>query len=138
MRNSLIITALLLSALFVNAQTPGQKAKNLDSIFNAGVAVQAHYPEGLQAFYNFIAQNITYPESAAKEHIQGKVFVAFLVLPDGNLTDIKVVKGISPEIDTEAVHVIKASPKWIPGTFNGRAVRQQFTVPINFALKVKQ
>lgn len=138
MKNILIIITLVLSAFLAKAQAPVQRKTDLDSILRAGVAINTHFPEGVQAFNNFIAQNIQYPESAAKEHVQGKVFVAFLVLPDGSLTNIKVTKGISPEIDSEAVRVIKISPKWIPGTFNGRAIRQPVTVPVNFVLKVKQ
>lgn len=143
MKNAPIIIAFLLSASFVNAQTPILRRINTDSAGSSNktysaVIVQARYPGGLQEFYNFIAQNISYPESAAKAHLEGKVYVSFVVGLDGGLTNIKILRGLSPEIDTEAVRVIKASPKWTPGKANDRDVRQQFTVPINFALKNKE
>ena len=69
--------------------------------------------------------------------IQGKVFLTFVVERDGSLTDIKVLRGIGGGCDEEAVRVISASPKWQPGMQDGRAVRTQFTVPINFSLTKK-
>ena len=95
------------------------------------------FPGGFDAFYKYLAQNIHYPAGAAKDRIQGKVFVIFVVEKDGSLTDMKIIRGVSPDIDAEAIRVLKSSPKWKPGIQNGRPVRVQFSVPINFSLSAK-
>ncbi|HEX3386474.1 MAG TPA: energy transducer TonB [Mucilaginibacter sp.] len=95
------------------------------------------FPGGFEALYKYLTQNIHYPASAVKDKIEGKVFLTFVVEKDGSLTDIKVVRGVSADIDTEALRVLKESPKWQPGTQNSRPVRVQFTVPISFLLQKK-
>lgn len=122
----------------MKAQIPAKRISPDSARNYSNVITQARYPDGPEGFYKYISQNVKYPESAVKAHIQGKVFVAFLVQEDGSLNNVKVVRGLTPEIDSEAVRVIKASPNWIPGKANGRNVRQQFTVPINFGLPNKQ
>ena len=59
-----------------------------------------------------------------------------VIEPDGSVGDIKVVRGVSPDLDAEAVRVLSAMPKWTPGKVNGKAVASYFTLPINFSLKV--
>jgi protein TonB len=94
----------------------------------------AEYPGGLDKFYEYLSKSIHYPAVARENNLQGKVFLTFVVEKDGSLTDIKVLRGIGSGCDEEAVRVIKASKKWKPGIQNGREVRQQYTVPISFAL----
>lgn len=89
---------------------------------------------GLQAFGAFLGQNIHYPEAARLNKIQGKVFCTFVVLPDGKLSEIKVVHSPDPSLSYEAVRVLNSSPNWMPGYQYGKAVRVAYTVPINFAL----
>jgi len=72
---------------------------------------------------------------AKENNVSGKVFVTFVVEKDGSLTDVKVVRGIGSGCDEEAMRVLKASPKWKAGIQNGRPVRVQYTMPINFALQ---
>ena len=91
--------------------------------------------EGYKDFREYIAKNIRYPEEAAQNGIQGKVYVQFIVEPDGTLSNIKVIRGLAPSIDEEAIRVVKSSPKWQPGTQRGKPVKTQFTVPIVFALE---
>jgi len=89
---------------------------------------------GLQSFYSFVSKNLRYPGSAARQGIEGRVFVQFVVEKDGSLTDIKVVKGIGGECDEEAARVISISPKWNLGKQRGRPVRVRMIIPINFKL----
>jgi len=93
------------------------------------------FPGGIEALYNYLVQNIHYPASAAKDKIEGKVFLSFVVEKDGSLTDIKVIRSISADLDAEAVRVLKGSPKWNPGIQNNRPVRVQFSLPVNFSLQ---
>jgi periplasmic protein TonB len=94
----------------------------------------ASYPEGTQAMMAFINQNITYPESAREQKLQGRVFVRFVINKNGSICDIKVMKGVSAELNKESINVIKKMPNWIPGKNNGEAVRSRATIPISFKL----
>lgn len=83
----------------------------------------------------YLAKNIHYPDSATKHGIQGRVVLQFVITEDGGIRDAKVVRGISPECDAEAIRVIKAMPKWKPGKQNGKNVSVFYTQPITFRLE---
>lgn len=90
------------------------------------------YPGGISQMRAFIQNNLRYPEDAIKDGIQGRVILSFIVEKDGSLTDIKVVRSVSPSLDKEAIRIVKSMPKWIPGKQNGRSVRVKYIIPINF------
>ncbi|WPU93940.1 TonB family protein [Mucilaginibacter sabulilitoris] len=92
------------------------------------------FPGGLNAFGRFLGTNIRYPKKALDEGLQGRVIVTFFVEKDGSLSGFKVLRGISDDIDAESIRVLKLSPKWKPGKVNNKAVRVQYSVPINFSL----
>ena len=93
------------------------------------------YPGGMQALFEFLKENIKYPEDAQKQKVEGRVLAKFVIETDGSISDIEVVKNAFPSLDAEAVRVIQAMPKWIPGRQKGQAVRVKFVMPINFSLK---
>jgi periplasmic protein TonB len=86
-------------------------------------------------FRNWIAANLKYPQIAAENGIQGRVFVQFVVNANGRISDAVVVRGVDPALDQEAVRVIMSSPSWTPGKQRGKPVRVRFTFPINFVLQ---
>jgi len=90
---------------------------------------------GLEAFSNYLGTHIIYPTLARKIDQQGTVIVSFVVEKDGKVSDIKVRRSVSTDIDSEAVRVIKNSPRWIPGMQFGRPVRVNYSVPISFTLR---
>ena len=93
-------------------------------------------PGGIDEFRNnYIAKNLKYPDVAAENGIQGRVYVNFVVEPDGRVTNVKVVRGVDPALDKEAVRVVSSSPKWKPGKQRGKPVRVQYTIPIIFVLQ---
>lgn len=100
--------------------------------------VVEHMPEftggGMSALMEYLSKNIKYPEAAMKKGTQGRVTVQFVVEKDGSITNVKILRGIDPELDKEAIRVISAMPKWKPGTQRGEAVRVRFTVPVMFRL----
>lgn len=96
---------------------------------------QPSFPGGMSAFYRYVGENVTYPPSAIRRNISGKVFVEFVVDRDGSLSDLSVVKGIGAECDEEALRVIRNSPRWNPGKQRGQAVRVRMVVPISFTLQ---
>lgn len=85
----------------------------------------------------WVYANMRYPERAVRDGIQGRVMVDFIIDKDGKVTDVRVVRGVDPDLDEEAVRVISASPKWKPGRMNGQKVRTSVTVPVEFRLKKK-
>ena len=87
------------------------------------------------AFREWIAKNLKYPEVARENGIEGRVFVQFAVNAKGEIVDAKVVRGVDPAIDKEALRVVQSSPKWQPGKQRGKPVKVQFTFPINFVLQ---
>lgn len=92
------------------------------------------YPGGDEARIKFLQENIKYPQMARESGIAGTVYVTFVVERDGNVTDVKVMRGIGGGCDEEAIRVIKAMPKWNPGKQRGKPVRVQFNMPIKFTL----
>jgi protein TonB len=89
----------------------------------------------INSFRAWVQTNTIYPTAAAEAGIQGKVVIQFAVNSKGQLVDIKILRGVHEELDQEAIRVIKSSPGWIPGKQGGRAVKQQFVVPIVFQLQ---
>ncbi|MDB5010109.1 MAG: TonB family protein [Mucilaginibacter sp.] len=104
-----------------------------DKVYEA-VDKEPQFPGGLKAFYKFLAKTVRYPADARVNNIQGRVYVQFIVEKDGSLSSVKVVRGPGHGLNEEAARAVKSSPKWIPGTQHGKAVRVQYTVPINFTL----
>lgn len=90
------------------------------------------YPGGPQALFEFLSNNVKYPEEAEKAGIQGRVIATFVVEKDGSVSNAKVVKSVDPLLDAEALRVISAMPKWKPGKQNGKVVRVKYTVPLSF------
>jgi TonB family protein len=92
------------------------------------------FPGGDKAFSKFLSVNVKYPKAARESNIQGRVIAKFIIEQDGSLTDIKIIRGIGYGADEESLRVLKLSPKWNPGTQNGKPVRVAYSVPISFAL----
>jgi TonB family protein len=90
---------------------------------------------GMKALRNFLANAVKYPPEASKNGIQGKVYVSFVVLKDGIVSNAKIIRGVAPSIDAEALRVVNSMPKWTPGKQSGKAVAVQFTLPISFVLE---
>jgi len=91
-----------------------------------------YFPGGDAALFQFIRQNILYPEEAYKNKIEGKVVVQFVVSETGTISDAKVIKKLSPDLDEEALRVVNTFPAWTPGKQNGKNVPVYFTLPIVF------
>ena len=83
----------------------------------------------------WLRKNLRYPVRCAEMGIGGKVFVEFVVEKDGSISSINVVRSADPDLSQEAIRVVKAMPKWIPGMQRDKAVRVRFTIPITFQLR---
>ena len=95
------------------------------------------FPGWIQAMMKFLSTNIKYPVEAQKKGISGRVIVQFVIMEDGTLDQAKVIRGVDPLLDEEALRVVKSMPKWKPGMDRGEAVKVRFTAPIMFNLSKK-
>jgi protein TonB len=106
---------------------------NRGDIFNASSS-NARFPGGLTAFFQYLSENIVYPQASKKANIQGRVNLTFVVEEDGSVSDVEIITAPSEDLGQEAIRVLLASPKWKPGIQNGRPVPVSFQIPINFTL----
>lgn len=106
-----------------------------EEIFTA-VEQMPQFPGGEAELLKYIATHIKYPTMAAENNIQGRVVVKFVVKKDGNVGEVVVLRGKDPDLDKEAVRVVKTLPRFIPGKMNGQAVSVWYTLPINFKLQL--
>lgn len=90
---------------------------------------------GTASLLQYLGKNIKYPTIPQENGTQGRVTVQFVVNKDGSIVDVKVIRGVDPYLDKEAVRVISTMPKWIPGKQRGVPVRCKFTVPVTFKLQ---
>jgi TonB family protein len=90
-----------------------------------------------QFLAQWVYQYLKYPAEAVRDGVQGRVMVEFIIEKDGKVSDVKVVKSVSEELDAEAVKVVAASPKWKPAKIGGQKVRCRMTVPVDFILEKK-
>ena len=97
--------------------------------------VEAGFPGGPAAMMKWINDNIKYPQTSIEMNEQGRVFLSFVVETNGSISNVKIERGISIDLDREAKRVIKKMPKWVPGESAGRAVRARCRLPINFQLQ---
>lgn len=96
--------------------------------------VNPEFPGGFPAMMKWLADNLVYPSWAQEKGVTGRVLVSFIVKTDGSVVDVKVDKPVHPELDAEALRVIRAMPKWKPGTVNGKPVNVRFRLPVCFNL----
>ena len=105
-----------------------------EEIFTA-VEQMPQFPGGEGELLKYISTHIKYPTMAAENNIQGRVVVKFVVQKDGKVGEVVVLRGQDPDLDKEAVRVVKTLPNFIPGKMNGQAVSVWYTLPINFKLQ---
>ena len=90
------------------------------------------FPGGEQKLLDFLSKNTHYPSEAREQGIHGRVFVGFVVEPDGSISNVKLLRGIGGGCDEEAVRAVQSLPKWNPGKQKGKSVRVSYMLPINF------
>lgn len=98
------------------------------------VGQQPSFPGGREELFKYLAYNVKYPIDAAKNKIEGRVLVTFVVEHDGSISNVNVANSVYPSLDKESIRVVSGMPKWIPGKANGKTVRVKYTIPITFRL----
>jgi len=97
--------------------------------------IKPSFPGGEQELFNYISQNIKYPEEAVKNEVQGIVYIKFVINKNGKVSDAEVLRGVDPLLDKEALRVVKMLPDWIPGMQVNKPVKTSSMLPIKFVLK---
>jgi len=134
----LIVSLVCVLSLFVfSAETNAQKVRDksdydimISKCINKSIEKQPEYPGGIEEFYKLIGINFKVPAEASKQKLEGKAIIEFMVERDGSLSEFKIVKDLGYGIGNEAIRTIKLSPKWIPGTIDGKPARVLYTLPI--------
>jgi len=117
------------------AESGNEGSRYEGKLYDLGnVELAPEYQGGQKALGKFLASRLRYPVRARENKIQGKVYIGFVVEKNGSLSDFKVIRGIGGGCDEEAIRVLKLSPLWRPGYFNGKPVRTSYTLPITFQL----
>ena len=120
---------------FIDGDGPGDEILEDNNIYiGAGLEVGPSFNGGIDAFYKYIGNEISYPKQEQRMNIEGRVIVSFVIEKDGSLSDIQILKGVSSGLDEEAIRVLKAAPKWSPGRQRGQEVRVRMNIPIFFKL----
>ena len=112
----------------------GVKGENADQAFTV-VETMPKFPEGQAGLMRYLARSIKYPVIAQKNKEQGRVIIQMIIGTDGSLSNVKVLRSVSPSLDAEAIRVVGNMPKWEPGMQKGQAVPVKYTLPITFRLQ---
>lgn len=112
----------------------GAKEENAEQAFTV-VETMPKFPGGQAGLMHYLAKSIKYPTIAQKNKEQGRVIVQMIVGTDGSLSNVKVLRSVSPSLDAEAIRVVGNMPKWEPGMQKGQAVPVKYTLPITFRLQ---
>ena len=129
------VIALALLA-FANPKTETAPVSGDNKVYET-VEQMPEYPGGVVEMTKFLQRNIQYPANAAKNEVEGRVILQFVVEKDGQIGDVKVVRSVDPELDAEAMRVVKSMPNFIPGRQDGKPVAVFYTIPISFKLQSK-
>lgn len=117
-------------------QTPVETEPQSKKVYNS-VEQMPEFPGGAAAMMRYLQENIKYPPEAAKNNIEGRVIVQFVIDETGQVGEVKVVRPVSEELDAEAVRVVKTFPKFEPGRQDGEAVSVWYTLPVMFKIQAK-
>ncbi len=121
-----IVVFMLLVANNTTMAVPSSEIQKKDKI------VMPKFPTGERGLKKYILEEVKFPDEARRGGVIGEVIVGFTVEANGVITGVRVVRSVSEVLDAEAVRVIKNMPDWKPGKKNGKKVRTELTIPINF------
>lgn len=115
-----------------DATAPADTTKNV--VYDV-TETMPQFPGGQGVLMKYLAANIKYPASAVKAKKQGRVIVTFIIQKDGSVAKARIARSVDPELDAEALRIVKAMPNWTPGTQDGKPVNVKYIIPVNFSLQ---
>lgn len=114
-----------------DATAPADTTKNV--VYDV-TETMPQFPGGQGVLMKYLAANIKYPASAVKVKKQSRVLVTFVIQKDGSVTNARIARSVDPELDAEALRIVKAMPNWTPGTQDGKPVNVKYIIPVKFSL----
>lgn len=132
---SIFLSILFFSFAFESQLIAQQRASNSvvkTSTKKVNNDTKPEFPGGKLAFVEFLKTHIVYPDSAKAHSVVGQVIASFFINSDGSVTDITIVQGLGDGISEGVIESLKQMPRWKPATHNGKPIRAQYKVPINF------
>ena len=113
------------------SEEPDEKAPEVEDYD----LIPAAPKEGMESFYNYLYENIEYPEHLIGRNISGKVYVSFEIDEKGAITDIQILKGFDKKLEREIIRILKEAPAWVPAQKGYTKVRTLHTIPFSFNLQ---
>ena len=141
MRRFLLLVTVMLSAISVSvAMADDPATKETEEVFwdIYYIPPQPEFPGGQEALMEWIEQNKVYPQEAIDKGIEGRVIVKFTVEEDGTVTNGKIVRGVDPLLDKEALRLVSIMPKWKPARLDDKDIRAIYNLPLSFKLPKSQ
>lgn len=132
--SSPVVASAVRSALPVAATEEPAKKSDADKKTYETAEVMPKFPGGDTEMYQWIAQHLKYPEETIKNDEQGRVVIQFVVDKDGSTAEPRIIRGVSPSIDAEAIRIVNEMPQFTPGTIGGEPVRVWYTLPMTFKM----
>lgn len=126
--------AIVANNITSDKSVPKEGDSDKDSVYRS-VDVMPRFQGGEAALMKFIRDNLKYPESAAKNKIEGRVVIRFTISELGKVSDIRVLRPLDAECDAAAIAVVEAMPDWIPGKQDGKDVSVYYTLPVQYKLQ---
>lgn len=121
-------------SLLMNDPVPIPIEENANEVMTV-VEIMPEFPGGQEALFRYLSTSVKYPDVAIDSGIQGMVYVQFVVMTNGTISAARILRGVSPEIDAEALRVVNAMPAWKPGEQRGKKVRVQYNLPLRFTIQ---
>ena len=141
MRTLIALMMVVFSTMSVSvAMADRHTTKEIDEVFwdIYYIPPQPEFPGGQEALMEWIEQNKVYPQEAIEKGIEGRVIVKFTIEEDGSVTNGKILRGVDPLLDNEALRLVSIMPKWSPGSFDGKDTRFTYNLPLLFKLPKSQ
>ena len=139
MRRFLLLVTVMLSVMSVSvAMADDPATKETEEIIYCPLEIPPQFPGGDLALMEWIKQNKVYPQEAIAKGIEGRVIVKFTIEEDGTVTKGKIIRGVDPLLDNEALRLVSIMTKWSPGRFAGKDIRAIYNLPLLFKLPKSQ
>ena len=133
-----VVAAILIPSIhFSNDEKQNEIEQSGDTTIYNMQEIMPSYPDGIDAYHNFLSRNIHYPEDALADSVEGRVFIRVVVEKDGRLTHPEVLRSPDPRLTKEALRLISIVPNWEPSRIDDKIVRSKISLTFNFSLELK-
>lgn len=133
-----VVAAILIPSIHLsNDEKQNEIEQSGDTTIYNMQEIMPSYPDGIDAYHDFLSRNIHYPEDAFADSVEGRVFIRVVVEKDGRLTHPEVLRSPDPRLTKEALRLISIVPNWEPSRIDDKIVRSKISLTFNFSLELK-